>query len=94
MSEATTVAMIGALAAIAAGVPSAIAAVITSRTRRENAEQHGASQVELRRLTGEVSGVRSDVREVRKDVGRVRDELEEHADRLDDLEADRKDRPA
>ena len=61
MSDAVAVAVIGGTCAVLAGIPAAVAAVMTSRTRKvaekqaeENTEQHGASQALLASLALEV----------------------------------------
>lgn len=84
ISEPIHVAMISAGAIVLAGIPGAIAAILTARTRRENSEQHGSSQEQLAKLADEVRGAREDVRDVKADVrdlrGRVGDleDLEQH----------------
>ena len=57
MSEGLTIAVVAGIFGVLAGVPAAVSAVLTSRTRKvaekqakENTEQHGESQ----RLMGEV----------------------------------------
>jgi hypothetical protein len=80
ISEPVAIALIGVLAAIAAGIPAVVAAVITARTRRENSEQHGESQTRISELTDAIHGHGITLGHVRHDVSEIRE-------RTDDLSA-------
>lgn len=82
MSEPVLVACIGIAAAFAAGVPAAIAAVITARTRRENAEQHGESQNRITDLTNAIHGHGVTLGQVRDDVSEIRTRTDELSHRV------------
>lgn len=62
---------VGFAGLIGAALVSGVFAVVASRYRRENQEQHHANQVRL-------SGVADDVTEIRHDVRRVREAQQRH----------------
>lgn len=82
MTEPVVVALIGIVAALAAGIPAAIAAIITARTRRENSEQHGESRDRIVDLTNAIHGHGVTLGHVREDVSRISDRTEELSHRV------------
>lgn len=92
-TESEVIALIGVLAAAAAGIPAAFAAIITQRTRRENAQQHGTSVEKLDRLHDVIVGHGIKVDEVKDEVTQMAARVDRHARvlgeqgaRLDDAE--------
>ena len=57
--------------ALIAGISSIVAAVISSRTRRENKDQHGGTAEGLARVEGAVIGLTGQVGEMREVVQRT-----------------------
>lgn len=82
LTEGERVAIIAGLLAVCAGVPGAIAAIITARTRRENSEQHGESVTQLSELTEAVTVHTVKLDEVRNDVQEIAVKVDGHADLL------------
>lgn len=78
-TEGEVIALIGVLAALAAGVPAAIAAVITQRTRRENSEQHGKSVEKLDRLHDAIVEHGIKVDDVKDEVTQISARVDRHA---------------
>lgn len=78
-TEGERVAIIAGLLAICAGVPGAIAAIITARTRKENSEQHGASQKKLDEVRDAVTGHGVKIDEVRDDVQTLHGKVDQHS---------------
>ena len=68
LTEGERVAIIAGALAIFAGVPGAIAAVITAKTRKENSDQHGASQKKLNEVHTAVTGQGVKIDELSDDV--------------------------
>ena len=68
---------VGAGGAVVAASVSGLFAVLISRLRRENTEQHAANQAKLEMISGDVCEVKDDVREVRSSQQR---HLEWHAE--------------
>lgn len=79
MTEGERVALIAGLLAIVAGVPGAIAAVITARTRKENTSQHGESQRKMEEVRDAVLGQGVKIDEVRDDVRDIRRTVDTHS---------------
>jgi ubiquinone biosynthesis protein UbiJ len=83
LTEGERIAIIGGiLAALAAGVPATIAAVVAHRTRRENTEQHGQSQHKLQQLTEAVHHHGGKLDAVAEHVVRIDDKTERLAERI------------
>ena len=81
-TEGERVAIIAGLLAIVAGVPGAIAAIITARTRKENTDQHGESQRKLDEVRDAVTGQTVKIDEVRSDVQGLGVKVDQHSDLL------------
>lgn len=79
LTEGERVAIIAGLLAICAGVPGAIAAIITARTRKENTSQHGESQKKLEEVRDAVLGHGVKIDEVRDDVRDIRRTVDNHS---------------
>jgi len=82
LTEGERVAIIAGLLAVCAGVPGAIAAIITARTRKENSQQHGASQAKLDDVQNAVMGHGVKIDEVRADVRAIGDKVDQHSEVL------------
>lgn len=82
VTEQVSVALIGVVAAFAAGIPAIVAAVITARTRRENAEQHGTSADRISELTNAVTSAGVTLGHVREDVREIRTRTDSLAERM------------
>lgn len=82
MTEAERIAVIAGLLAILAGVPGAVAAVISARTRKENSDQHGSSQRKLDEVRDAVTGQSVKIDEVRDDVRAIGEKVDQHSDVL------------
>lgn len=78
LTEGERVAIIAGLLAIGAGVPGAIAAIISARTRKENTTQHGESVTRLGELTEAVTVQTVKLDEVRDDVRDIAAKVDEH----------------
>tara|TARA_Y100000310_G_scaffold33038_1_gene31251 strand:- start:953 stop:1171 length:219 start_codon:yes stop_codon:yes gene_type:complete len=68
----------GAFGAIGAALVSGVFAVLITRLRRENTDQHAANQAKLEAIGDDVGEVKTDVREVRSSQIR---HLEWHAEK-------------
>lgn len=82
LTEGERVAIIAGMLAICAGVPGAVAAVITARTRKENADQHGSSQAKLEEVRDAVSQSGAQVAELRYDVQTLGGKVDSHSELL------------
>lgn len=82
LTEGERIALIGIITAICAGVPGVIAAIISSRTRRENAEQHGTSQTTLEAVRHEVSKSSAHIEGLRDDVNALGEKIDGHSSTL------------
>lgn len=82
LSDGERAAIIAGLFAIGAGVPGAIAAVISARTRKENTSQHGESQKKLEEVRDAVTGQGVKIDEVRDDVKHIGEKVDEHSELL------------
>jgi len=62
MSEPLTIAIVGGLFGVLAGVPAVIGMVLTAKTRKENTDQHGQSQEKLELVARhvEITGLKVD----------------------------------
>jgi hypothetical protein len=84
VSEPLTIAIVGGLFGVLAGIPAVIGIVITSKTRRENTDQHGQSQQKLDLVARhvEVTGLKVDyLGEKVNDLSQAQNET---ANRLDE----------
>jgi F0F1-type ATP synthase beta subunit len=72
MSEGLTIAVVAGIFGVLAGVPAAISAYLSHKTRQENTDQHGESQRRLEELNDSV-----------KETGGKVDGLAHRIDRLD-----------
>ena len=82
LTEGERIALIGIFAAACAGVPGAVAAIITARTRKENADQHGTSQTKLEEVRDAVVGTGVKLDEMRSDVQSLGDKVDAHSDAI------------
>lgn len=82
LTEGERVAIIAGLLAVCAGVPGAIAAIITARTRKENSSQHGESQKKLDEVRDAVTGQGVKLDEVRDDVRTIGEKVDQHSEVL------------
>ena len=79
LTEGERVAIIAGLLAIGAGVPGAIAAIISARTRKENTTQHGESLNRLGELTEVVTIQTVKLDEVREHVRDIAAKVDDHS---------------
>lgn len=82
MTEAERIAVIAGLLAILAGVPGAVAAIISARTRKENSDQHGSSQRKLDEVRDAVTGQTVKIDEIRTDVRVIGEKVNQHSEVL------------
>lgn len=94
LTEGERIAIIAGALAIFAGVPGAVAAVITAKTRKENSDQHGASQKKLDSVHTAVTGQGVKIDELRDDVKDLGAKVDGHSETLarHDEQLDQRDR--
>jgi uncharacterized membrane-anchored protein YhcB (DUF1043 family) len=68
----------GAFGAIGAALVSGVFAILITRLRRENTDQHAANQAKLEAIGNDIGEVKTDVRDVRSSQTR---HLEWHAEK-------------
>jgi hypothetical protein len=83
LTDAERVALIAGTLAIFAGVPGAIAAIITARTRKENTDQHGESQRKLGLLIDKIDDHGDKIDDLKGDVQHIAHRVDHAHDRID-----------
>lgn len=82
VTEAERIALFGIIAAVCAGIPGAVAAIYSAKTRKENVEQHGSSQRTLESVRHEVSKSSAHIEGLRDDVNALGEKIDGHSSTL------------